>query len=61
MEQTEKQYDTNSNVIFQIDRQRFHDATATGALGDPSSTGSTAKARVTVQMGRESIVTDDPL
>ena len=38
LEQSESQYDADGNTIFQISRQRFHDATATGALGDPSST-----------------------
>lgn len=47
LEQSEYQYDNNGNVILAISKQRFHDAadSLTGALGDPSSTGSTAKAR----------------
>ncbi|MGA2502327.1 MAG: hypothetical protein ABSH20_31680, partial [Tepidisphaeraceae bacterium] len=49
LQETDDQYDADGNLIFQIDRQRFDDATATGALGDPSSTGSTAKARVSYQ------------
>ncbi|MBY0526219.1 MAG: SBBP repeat-containing protein [Gemmataceae bacterium] len=44
LEQVETTYDLNSNVIFVTARQRFHDETATGALGDA---GTTPKARVT--------------
>jgi uncharacterized delta-60 repeat protein/RHS repeat-associated protein len=43
LEQQEFTFDANSNVIIAIDRQRFHDETATGALGNPT-TG--PKARV---------------
>jgi RHS repeat-associated protein len=43
LEQVERQYDANGNVILVTSRQRFHDETATGALGDPQ-TG--PKARV---------------
>src|SRR5207249_3863003 len=39
----EVQYDPNGNPIVEIDRQRFDDATATGALGDA---GTNPKARV---------------
>lgn len=45
LEQRETQYDAAGNPILVTSRQRFHDATATGELGDPSSTGSVAKAR----------------
>ena len=38
LEQTETVYDGDGNAIETIDRQRFHNATGTGALGDPSST-----------------------
>jgi uncharacterized delta-60 repeat protein/RHS repeat-associated protein len=37
LEQVENTYDSDGNVILQIDRQRYHDATATGALGTPTS------------------------
>src|SRR5207302_5764620 len=37
------QYDANSNAILSIDRQRFHDAVATGALNNPTTD---PKARV---------------
>src|SRR5262249_50776642 len=37
LQQTETQYDANGNVLFVTTRQRFHDETATGALGDPST------------------------
>jgi RHS repeat-associated protein len=43
LEQQETTYDANSNVILVTLRQRFHDETATGALGDPSTS---PKARV---------------
>jgi YD repeat-containing protein len=45
LEQAETQYDANGNVILVTTRQRFHDATGTALLGDPSST-SQPKARV---------------
>jgi RHS repeat-associated protein len=38
LQQTETVYDINDNVIETIDRQRFHDASGTGALGGPSNT-----------------------
>jgi RHS repeat-associated protein len=38
LEQTESVYDEDGNAIETINRQRFHNATGTGALGDPSST-----------------------
>jgi RHS repeat-associated protein len=38
LEQTETVYDGDGNAIEAIDRQRFHNATGTGALGDPNST-----------------------
>jgi RHS repeat-associated protein len=37
LEQLETTYDADSNVIETIDRQRFHNATGTGALGSPTS------------------------
>ena len=37
LSQTETQYDGDGNTIFVIQRQRFHDETRHGALGDPSS------------------------
>lgn len=45
LEQTETAYDDNGNPILQTSRRRFHDASGTGELGDPSSTTS-PKARV---------------
>jgi YD repeat-containing protein len=41
--QTENQDDASGMVLLTITRNRFHDETATGALGDPSTT---PKARV---------------
>ncbi len=49
LEQSETTYDAAGNTILGTTRQRFHDATATGALGDPGSTGTTAKARVSYE------------
>ncbi|MGB7158984.1 MAG: hypothetical protein WBD40_13005, partial [Tepidisphaeraceae bacterium] len=46
LEQVETAYDANGNAILVTTRQRFHDATETGALGSPSSGSGTAKARV---------------
>jgi RHS repeat-associated protein len=48
MEQQEFVYDDAGNTILTRSRQRFHDAadSLTGDLGGPSSSGSTAKARV---------------
>lgn len=46
LEQIEYAYDGSSNVIQRTARQRFHDATDTGELGNPSSSSGTAKARV---------------
>jgi RHS repeat-associated protein len=37
LEQMENQYDANGNTVLTADRQRFHDETATGALGNPSA------------------------
>jgi RHS repeat-associated protein len=37
LEQMETTYDGDGNVILTTDRQRFHDATVTGALGTPTS------------------------
>jgi YD repeat-containing protein len=37
LEQVEYTYDADGNAIETADRQRFHDATGTGALGSPSS------------------------
>jgi RHS repeat-associated protein len=38
LSQSETQYDADGNPILTIDRERFHDETATGALGDPNTT-----------------------
>ncbi|MGL4421870.1 MAG: hypothetical protein ACRCZF_14475, partial [Gemmataceae bacterium] len=46
LEQAETGYDSNGNILTQTTRQRFHDETATGALGTPT-TG--VKARVRYQ------------
>ncbi|HLJ97197.1 MAG TPA: RHS repeat-associated core domain-containing protein [Gemmataceae bacterium] len=43
LSQTETQYDADNNPILVIARQRFHDETAAGALGDPTNS---PKARV---------------
>jgi RHS repeat-associated protein len=43
--QVENSYDGNGNTLSMTTRDRFHDATATGELGDPTST-TQAKARV---------------
>jgi RHS repeat-associated protein len=43
LEQTETLYDADGNALLTTNRQRFHDATATGALGDPNTD---PKARV---------------
>jgi hypothetical protein len=43
LEQFEPTYDANNNVILVTARQRFHDETGTGALGNPSTA---PKARV---------------
>jgi RHS repeat-associated protein len=43
LEQTETTYDADGNAILVTSRQRFHDETATGALGNPTTT---PKARV---------------
>jgi RHS repeat-associated protein len=43
LEQVETQYDADSNPIFVTARQRFHDETATGVLGEPTTA---PKARV---------------
>lgn len=45
LEQTETRYDDGSNAIESIARMRYHNATGTGPLGDPSSPQ--PKARVT--------------
>jgi YD repeat-containing protein len=37
LEQVEYTYDNDGNVIQTTDRQRFHDASGTGALGNPTS------------------------
>jgi RHS repeat-associated protein len=37
LSQTQTQYDANSNVILTIGKERFHDETATGELGDPAT------------------------
>ncbi|MBL8797111.1 MAG: hypothetical protein JNM56_24635 [Planctomycetia bacterium] len=42
LEQTEFQYDDNSNTILTIYKRRFHDETATGELGD-ATTGPLAR------------------
>src|SRR5262249_1761404 len=43
LSQTEYQYDANGNVILTIGKERFHDETATGELGDAATA---PKARV---------------
>jgi RHS repeat-associated protein len=43
LEQTETTYDANGNPILTVTRQRNHDETATGSLGDPNNA---PKARV---------------
>jgi RHS repeat-associated protein len=43
LSQAETAYDANGNVTQTTDRERFHDETATGALGDPTTA---PKARV---------------
>src|SRR5262249_46706135 len=43
LSQIETTYDKNDNVIFTVDRERFHDETTTGALGNPTTA---PKARV---------------
>jgi RHS repeat-associated protein len=37
LEQVENQYDSNGNLIFVTTRQRFHNETTTGALGNPTT------------------------
>src|SRR5262249_41548788 len=37
LQETDTQYDADSNPILVITRQRFDDETATGALGDPNT------------------------
>ncbi len=37
LQQTENTYDADGNVLLVTLRERFHDETATGALGDPST------------------------
>ena len=44
LQQDEMTYDDASSVIFQVSRERFHDATGTGPLTTPA--GSQPKARV---------------
>lgn len=44
--QDEYAYDASGLVLVATRRDRFHDATDTGALGTPASTSGTAKARV---------------
>jgi RHS repeat-associated protein len=44
LEETDTQYDGDGNAILVIQRDRFHDETRTGALGDANST-TLAKAR----------------
>jgi YD repeat-containing protein len=43
LSQVETTYDADGNAILTTDRERFHDETATGALGNPTTT---PKARV---------------
>jgi RHS repeat-associated protein len=43
LSQVETTYDKNDNVIFTVERERFHDETTTGALGNPTTA---PKARV---------------
>jgi RHS repeat-associated protein len=51
LEQAAYTYDNNGNVALVTSKQRFHDATDTGELGDPSSSSGTAKARVSYAAG----------
>jgi RHS repeat-associated protein len=37
LSQVEKQYDSDGNVILKIDRERFHNETTKGALGNPAT------------------------
>ncbi len=37
LSEQQEQYDADGNVIETIDRERFHDATGTGPLGDPTT------------------------
>jgi len=46
LQQSETEYDADNNPILMITRQRFHDETATGSLGDPNNS---PKARVSYQ------------
>jgi RHS repeat-associated protein len=46
LQQTETQYDADGNAILVTTRQRFHDETATGALGNPTTS---PKARASYQ------------
>jgi RHS repeat-associated protein len=46
LEQTEETYDADGNTILTTTRERFHDETTTGALGNPTSA---PKARVSYQ------------
>ncbi len=46
LSQSETTYDADGRTILRVTRERFHDATDTGALGNPASTSGTAKARV---------------
>jgi RHS repeat-associated protein len=48
LEQVETAYDADSNPILTTTRERFHDETATGALGNPTTA---PKARVSYQAG----------
>src|SRR6202023_2458042 len=43
LSQVEKTYDKDGDVIFVVDRERNHDETTTGALGNPTTA---PKARV---------------
>src|SRR5262249_12875259 len=48
LSQTESSYDARGNVLLTVTRDRFHDETATGALGDPATR---PKARVSYVAG----------
>ncbi|MGC4033603.1 MAG: RHS repeat-associated core domain-containing protein [Tepidisphaeraceae bacterium] len=45
-EQYESTYDANGNVILSANRQRFHDTTSTGELGEEKGSAGKTKARV---------------
>jgi RHS repeat-associated protein len=50
LSQTDTQYDADGNALLVVQRQRFHDETTLGALGDANATGQ-AKARASYAAG----------